>query len=310
VLVEEELARYSPAKDMLLTVGVFDGVHRGHKYLISKLREQARRKGLLSGVVTFRQHPEELLPPGTDLPFLTDVEERARLLGDEGVDTIVVLSFTVELARLGAAEFVGLLQRYLRMRGLVIGADFALGRGREGDTETLRRLGREKGFSVTVVSPLVLNGEAVSSTAVRKALLGGDMKKVRELVGRRFSLRGEVVAGAGRGVGLGFPTANLNVGPEQALPPDGVYAGWAHVDGRAYQAMVNIGQCPTFGGCRRTVEAYLVDYRGDLYGRELRIDFAARLRDEKKFESVEELKEQITEDFRQGRALLGSASGK
>jgi riboflavin kinase/FMN adenylyltransferase len=310
VLVEEELARYSPAKDMLLTVGVFDGVHRGHKYLISKLREQARRKGLLSGVVTFRQHPEELLPPGADLPFLTDVEERARLLGDEGVDTIVVLSFTVELARLGATEFVGLLQRYLRMRGLVIGADFALGRGREGDTETLRRLGREMGFGVSVVSPLVLNGEAVSSTAVRKALLGGDMKKVRELVGRRFSLRGEVVAGAGRGVGLGFPTANLNVGPEQALPPDGVYAGWAHVDGRAYQAMVNIGQCPTFGGCRRTVEAYLVDYRGDLYGRELRIDFAARLRDEKKFESVEELKEQITEDFRQGRALLGSASGK
>ena len=148
------------------------------------------------------------------------------------------------------------------MRGLVIGSDFALGKGREGDTDALQKLGQDMNFSVTVVPPLVINGEVVSSTAIRKALADGDMRKVHELIGRPFSLQGKVVTGAGRGAGLGFPTANLKISPEHALPPDGVYASWAHIDGKAYQSMTNIGKCPTFGGCERTVEAYLIDYRG------------------------------------------------
>ena len=309
MLVEEELARFSSEKDTVLTVGVFDGVHLGHKYLISKLLEQAGQWDLLSGVVTLHQHPEELLLPRTKLPFLTGIEERINLLRSEGVDVIIPLSFTTELAQLGASQFVGLLRKHLRMCGLVIGSDFALGKGREGDTDTLQRLGREMNFSVTVVPPLVVNGEVVSSTAIRKALADGDMRKVRELVGRPFSLQGRVVTGAGWGVGLGFPTANLDIDAERAIPPDGVYAGWAHINGKAYQSMANIGRCPTFGGCERTVEAYIVDYQGDLYGRELKIDFIVRLRDEKKFDNVEELKEQMAEDVRQGRALLNSMSG-
>jgi riboflavin kinase/FMN adenylyltransferase len=309
VLVEEELAQFSTGSDTLLTVGVFDGVHLGHKYLISRLLEQAGPRNLLAGVVTFRQHPEELLTPRTRMPFLTGIEERIALLKNEGVGIVVPLSFTAELARLKARPFVLLLQKHLRMRGLVIGSDFALGKGREGDIDTLQRLGQEMNFSVTVVPPLMINGEVVSSTAIRKALADGNMSKVHELLGRSFSLQGQVVTGAGRGEGLGFPTANLDISPERALPPDGVYASRAYIDGRAYQSMANIGQCPTFGGCERTVEAYIVDYRGDLYGQELKIEIIARLRDEKKFDSAEALKTQMAEDVRQGKAILDAMIG-
>jgi len=310
VPVEEELAIFSPERDTLLTVGIFDGVHLGHKYLVSKLLEEARQKNLLSGAVTFRQHPEELLSPLTGLPFLTDIEERINLLKKEGIDVIIPLSFTAELAQLSARQFAGLLQKHLRMRGLVIGSDFALGKGREGDTNTLQKLGQDMNFSVTVVPPLVMNGKVVSSTAIRKALAAGDMSKVHELTGRPYSLHGKVVTGAGRGTGLGFPTANVAISSEHALPPDGVYASRVHIDGEAYQSMANIGKCPTFGGCERTVEAYIVDYRGDLYGRELKIDIIARLRDEKKFDTVDELKEQVAEDVRQGRAILDYTDGE
>ncbi len=308
--VEEELARFSPGGDTLLTIGVFDGVHLGHKYLISKLLEQAEQRHLLSGVVTFYQQPGELLLPRTKLPFLTDIDKRIGLLKNEGVDVVVPLSFTAELSQLGARQFVGLLQKYLHMRGLVVSSDFALGKGREGDTDTLKKLGKDMNFSVDVVPPLRINREVVSSTAVRKALAAGDMKKVSELAGRAFSLQGKVVTGAGRGEGLGFPTANLDLSSAYAVPPDGVYAGLAYIDGKTYQSMVNIGKCPTFGGCERTVEAYIVDYHGDLYGRELKVDFIARLRGEKKFDTVEELKKQMADDVRQGKTLLDAAGRK
>lgn len=306
VLVEEELASFSPERDTIVTVGIFDGVHLGHKHLISELLKQAEQRGLLSGVVTFHQHPEDLLSSETKLPYLTDIKTRIRLLQNEGVDVIVPLSFTKDLARLDARRFVGLLLKHLSMRGLVIGSDFALGKGRKGDTDTLSRLGKEMDFSVTVVSPLEINGEVVSSTTIRKAMASGDMKKVRELTGRYFSLHGKVVTGAGRGESLGFPTANLDINSGQALPPDGVYAGLAYINGKIYQTMTNIGQDPTFGPSERTVEAFLLDYHGDLYGHELTVDFIAKLRDEKKFDSVDELKKQIAEDVRQGKAILES----
>ncbi len=307
--MEEELARLAPDKDMLLTIGVFDGVHLGHKCLISQLVAQAKQQDLLSGVVTFRQHPQEVLQPQTKLPFLTDLVERSDLLRNEGVEVIIPLSFTVELARLTARQFLSLLKKYLRMRGLVIGLDFALGRNREGNADTLHALGQEMNFSVTVVPAVIIDGEVVSSTAIRKALANGDMKKVRSLTGRSFNLHGRVVSGAGRGVALGFPTANLNITPEQALPADGVYACWAYIDGQAYQSMTNIGQNPTFGDRKRAVEVYVADYHGDLYGRELKLDIMERLRDEKKFDTVAELKEQMAEDVKHGKAILNSEGG-
>jgi len=309
VQVEEELAGLSPEKDMLLTIGVFDGVHLGHKYLLSQLTEQARQQDLLSGVVTFRQHPQEVLAPQTKLLFLTDLAERASLLKGEGVEAIVTLSFTSELARLSARQFVGLLKKHLRMRGLVIGPDFTLGWDREGSIDSLRTLGQDMGFTVTVVPPVMVNGEVVSSTAIRKALADGDIKKVLDLAGHPFSLSGRVTSGADRGLKLGFPTANLAVAPEQALPADGVYATLAYVDGKTYQSMTNIGRQPTFGGNQRTVEVYVLDYHGDLYGHELKIDIMERLRGEKKFDTIDKLKKQIAEDVKQGRAMLNSRGG-
>ena len=305
--VEEELAQLSPTKDMLLAIGVFDGVHLGHKHLLSQLKERARQEDWLSGVITFRQHPQAVLSPQTELRCLTDLTQRVRLLKNEGIDTVITLSFTPELAQLSTRQFVGLLKKYLRMRGLVIGPDFALGRNREGNVNILRTLGQGMDFGVTVVPPLVINSEVVSSTAIRNALAEGDMKRVDNLIGRSFSLSGRIIPGAGRGVDLGFPTANIGVDSEQALPADGVYATWAYIDDSAYQSMTNIGRRPTFDSGERTVEVYLLDYHGDLYGQELRIDIIARLRNEKGFDTADELRKQVAEDVKQGRAILNSA---
>ncbi|MFC2020920.1 bifunctional riboflavin kinase/FAD synthetase [Chloroflexota bacterium] len=308
--VEEELAEVSPEKDMLLTIGVFDGVHLGHKHLISQLKKHAREQNLLSGVVTFRQHPREVLSSRTEMAYLTIPAEKANLLKNEGVDTVITLSFTTELAQLSAGQFVGLLKKYLRMRCLIIGADFVLGRDREGNVDTLRALGQDLGFSVTVVSPAKVNSEVVSSTAVRDALADGNMKRVISLIGRPFSLRGRVTAGSGRGLELGFPTANLEVDPKQTLPADGVYATLAYINGKTYQSMTNIGKRPTFDGKERTVETYLLNYQGNLYGHELKIDIVERLRGEERFDTVDELKKQMTEDIEKGKAILDFRRGK
>ncbi|MBI2979266.1 MAG: bifunctional riboflavin kinase/FAD synthetase [Chloroflexi bacterium] len=306
--VEQELGNLSLDRDTLLTIGVFDGVHRGHQHLISQLMKQARQQNLLGGVVTFRQHPQEILSPRTRLPYLTSVDEKVRLLKNEGIDLVVVLSFTAELARLSMVEFVGLLKKYLRMRGLVVGPDFALGRNREGDIDTLRKLGKDMEFNVTVVPPLKRNGEVVSSTAIRQALAAGDVRRVSDLIGRPFRLQGRIVSGAGRGSKLVVPTANLEADPNQALPADGVYATRSDVDGKVYQSMTNIGHQPTFDGSGRTVETYILNYNGNLYGHELKIDFVERLRGEKRFDTTEELKRQIDEDIKKGVAILNSRS--
>ena len=301
---EEELVRSSPNKGMVLTIGVFDGVHLGHKCLISQLMEHAQQQDLLSGVVTFRQHPQEALSPQTKLPCLTTLAERIKLIKDEGVDEIIALSFTHELVELSARQFVSLLQKYLRMQGLVVGPDFALGKNREGGADQLRLLGQEMGFIVEVVPPVVLDGQVISSSAVRLALAQGDMETVEKLFGRPFSLSGQVVTGDRRGRILGFPTANLDVEPEQALPSDGVYVTVAHIDHESLPSVTNIGVRPTFGGGKRLVEAYLLDYEGELRERRLRIDLLDKLRDEKHFDTAEELKAQIRKDVEQARAIL------
>jgi riboflavin kinase/FMN adenylyltransferase len=306
VQVEKELAVFSPEKDTFLTIGVFDGVHLGHKRLISELLKNARKRDFLAGVVTFRQHPEDLFSEGGRLPFLTDIDTRTGLLKAAGVDFIISLSFTRELASLEARQFIELLQNHLNMRGLVVGPDFALGKGRKGDAGYLIQLGKGMNFEVTVVPPLIIDNEVVSSTTIRKAMADGNMEKYRRFTGRAFNLHGKVVTGTGRGEGLGFPNANLNVHIGQALPPDGVYAGWAHINGKVYQSMTNVGLCPTFEGKERTIEAYLLDYNGDLYGRELTVDFVAKLRDEKKFATKEELKAQVIKDIEKGKEILKS----
>jgi riboflavin kinase / FMN adenylyltransferase len=309
VPVEDELAKFVPEKDSVITIGVFDGVHLGHKQLISELTRQAIEKKTLAGVVTFRQHPEGVITAGKKLPFLTDMATRVSLLKDAGVDYVVPLTFSKDLALLEARSFVELLQKYLKMRGLIIGPDFALGKDRAGDLGLLKNLGKEMGFSVTMVPPLQINGEVVSSTAIRQALADGDMGKYKIMTGRSFQLHGKVVTGQGRGGGLGFPTANLDVSKGQAIPPDGVYCGLAHINGQTYDTMTNVGTNPTFGENERTVESFLLDYDGDLYGHKLSVDFISRLRDEKKFSNINELKKQVAEDIKHGKEIL-SACGQ
>jgi len=308
MLVEEELASAVPERDTALTIGVFDGVHLGHKFLIGKLKEKAAENGLLSGVLTFHRHPRLVLSPESKITYLTSLEERIRLLEGQGVEHVVTLSFTPELSQLGAREFVSLLRRYLRMRVLVIGPDFALGQGREGGAPTLKALGEELGFLVEVVPPMVLQGEAVSSTAIRNALSRGDMMTVNELLGRRFTLAGLVSKGDERGKTLGFPTANLIPEPDQALPADGVYATRAFLSDEVHNSVTNIGIRPTFGRSQRLVEVHLFNFHRELYGQELKIELVERLRGETRFSSADELKAQITMDVEQARVLLASLS--
>jgi riboflavin kinase/FMN adenylyltransferase len=307
--LELELSEFGAKRDTLLTIGVFDGVHPGHRHLLAHLTRLARRLGLASMVLTFRRHPQEVLQPHLSLPLLTSFEQRVELLKKEGVDEVIGLTFTPRLAQFSPEEFLGLLKKYLRMRGLVVGPDFALGRNREGDVATLTQLGKALGFSVTVVPPFLTDGEVVSSTAIREALAEGDMKRVQKLLGRPFSLKGEVVAGDGRGAKLGFPTANVNTEAELAMPPEGVYVSRAHIEDQSYPAMTNIGVHPTFGGSQRLVEVHIIDYDGDLYGQEISIDLINRLRDEKKFKSPEALQKQMAEDVRQGRSILNDRGG-
>lgn len=302
-LLDEELVRLNPARGIMLTIGVFDGVHLGHRHLIAELKAQARQQDKLSGIVTFRQHPQAVLLPQTTTPCLTTLATKLALLKAEGVDEVITLSFTDELSGMSARQFVSRLQG-LGMRGLVIGPDFALGRSREGTVSALRALGQEMGFLVTAIPPLIIDGEVVSSTAIRSALAAGDVERASKMMGRCFSLNGRVVPGARRGVALGIPTANIEIVPEQALPLDGVYATLARVNGPVYESMTNIGKNPTFGGEQRTVEVYILDFQGDLYGEELTVEFIKRLRGEKRFESAEDLKKQIAEDVEQGRAIL------
>jgi riboflavin kinase/FMN adenylyltransferase len=304
VQVEQELAGFSPDRDSLITIGVFDGVHLGHKHLISQLKELAGQQGLCSMVITFDKHPQEVLTPHSQPPFLTDAAEKAELLKKEGPDAVIVLTFDAELSRLSAHQFLLLLQKKLRLKGLVVGPDFALGRGGEGNIAFLRKLGPEMGFSVTVIPPVRNNGDIVSSTAIRKAMAAGDMGNVSRLMGRPFSLHGKVIHGKGRGSGLGFPTVNLDILSGQALPPDGVYATRAHLCERSYHSVTNVGTNPTFGNNEHSIEAYLLDFRDNLYEQEVKIDFIRKIRDEVKFSGPDELVKQIFKDIKQAREIL------
>ncbi|HUW46013.1 MAG TPA: bifunctional riboflavin kinase/FAD synthetase [Dehalococcoidia bacterium] len=302
--IEQELASITPQGETVLTIGVFDGVHSGHRYLLEKLQQRAAEKKLLSGVVTFSPHPQSVLHPHNQLPWLSNLEDRVRAFRELGINIVAVLTFTPKVAQLSAQEFISLVQKHLRMRGIMVGPDFALGRGREGNINLLRALGCEMKFSVEVISPYTINGEVVSSTLIRQALGQGDMRRIERLMGHYFYLRGKVITSDKRGRVLGFPTANLDIQPQQALPGNGIYATIAQVDGKQFPSATNIGIRPTFGEGAKTVETHLLNYKGDLYGKEIRVEFVQKLRDERHFPSSEELKVQIEKDVREVEAIL------
>jgi riboflavin kinase/FMN adenylyltransferase len=302
--IGQELASVTPLGETLLTIGIFDGVHVGHRYLLKKLQERAAERNLLSGVVTFSPHPQSVLHPHSQLPWLTSLEDRVGAFQRLGVKIVAVLTFTPKVAQLSAQEFISLIRKHLSMRGILVGPDFALGKGKEGNINMLRALGCELGFSVDVIPPFKINGEIVSSTLIRRALAEGDMRKVTKLMGRYFYLEGKIIASEKRGRVLGFPTANLDIKPQQALPGNGIYATITHVQGKHFHSATNIGIRPTFGTGEEKVETHLLNYKGNLYGKDMRVEFVQKLRDEECFSSSEELKAQIEKDVREVEAIL------
>jgi riboflavin kinase/FMN adenylyltransferase len=291
-----------------LTIGSFDGVHLGHQALIRALVGSARHTHLPAVVLTFFPHPSVVLRGRKPAFYITTPEEKAALLDELGVDYVVTQHFDRDLAAVTADAFLDWAQSHLAFRDLWVGEDFALGYRRQGNVPYLEEAGAARGFRLHVLAPVLIEGEVVSSTRVREALRSGDVARVASYLGRAFVVPGKVVKGAGRGRALNIPTANLSVLDERACPGSGVYACRAQVEGLQWMAVANIGLRPTFEGDGRVpvVEAHLLDFDGDLYGKEMRLTFIERLRDERRFPGPEALLEQIQRDILQARAILGS----
>jgi riboflavin kinase/FMN adenylyltransferase len=289
------------ARPSAVALGTFDGVHLGHRAILGTALALAHAAGEEAVACTFDRHPMEILQPERAPRSITTLDERLALIGDTGVDAVLLLSFTRELAAVEPEAFVKdvLLDR-LRAREVVVGYNHRFGRGARGDTRLLEDLAGRLGFRAHVVPPMTVDGVAVSSTEVRAALQRGDVLGASRSLGRAYSITGAVTSGAGRGRTLGFPTANI----DPSRPPlvaRGVYLGRVMIDGRPQAAVVNVGVRPTFGETVLAVEAHLLDFEGDLYGKTVRLDFLDRLRDEMRFSSVEALKAQVARDIAAAR---------
>ena len=302
--IEEELIKIKPEKGTVFTIGVFDGVHLGHQHLLNFLKDTAKKNDWLSGVLTFKSHPQTLLSSDTGLIWLSDLDKRINLLQDMGIDIIIALDFTPEIRQLSAQQFMQLLKTHLKLRGLIIGPDFTLGKDKRGTADYLRSLGQEMDFTVEVVSPIMLDGEIVSSSKIRHALVQGDVQKVSKLLGRFFSLSGRIVPGDQRGRNLGFPTINLDLNLDQASPGNGVYATFAFIENQPLPSVTNIGTRPTFEGDGRLAETFIIDYKSQMLKQKLRIEFIEKLRNEIKFANADELKSQIEKDVEQAKEIL------
>ena len=289
-----------------LTIGSFDGVHRGHQGLIRRLVKGAHETGSQAVVLTFHPHPAVVLGRRNGPYCLTTAEERAALLGELGVDVVITQPFDPALAATSAADFMLWLKRRLGLRCLLIGHDFALGKGRQGDETALRALGLQMDFQVQAIEPLAWDGEVASSTAIRNWLTAGEVSRAGELLGRPYRLSGEVIPGDQRGRTIGVPTANLALDPAKILPAGGVYACRAWLGERSWAAAVNIGTRPTFDGLSTVLhlEAHLLDFQGDLYGQTLALDFVQRLRGEQRFSDIQALVAQIRQDIQATRQII------
>jgi len=303
--VVDDLTKADLRQDTVLTIGAFDGLHRGHQALIEAVVERARATDRLAAVLTFHPHPAVVLAPDRAPRSLTTPGDKVALLEGLGVDLVVLLPFDRQVAATPARDFMEMISRQLRLRELWVGSDFAVGRDREGNVPRLRELGRELGYDVRVVEPLVDGSGSISSSRIRALLRQGRVAEAAQLLGRSPSLSGEVVIGARRGRTLGFPTANLEVRPERAVPADGVYAVFASLGRERYPAVANVGVRPSFDNGQRTVEIHLLDFDRDIYGCDLVVEFVARLRDERRFEDIEDLVSQIDRDSRSAREILG-----
>jgi len=292
-------------QDSWVTVGVFDGAHRGHQQVLAKLVAGAHANGVPAVVLTFDPHPAKLFGRG-EIKLLTLPGERARLLGDQGVDVVITHPFDRNVADITASDFMKRLKERLGLSHLVLGYDSTLGRNREGDVTRLTEIGRELGYTVETVTALSDESGVISSTEIRKLISVGNVAEAARLMGHPYRLQGLVMHGDHRGRTIGYPTANVNYAREKIIPAGGIYACWAYVQGEKFSAAVNIGTNPTFTPDKQTlnVEAYLLDFDRDIYDEELKLEFVTRLRDELKFDSVENLITQIGRDVQDTRRIL------
>ena len=295
----------------VVTIGVFDGVHRGHRHLVARAVARARELGLPAVVITFDPNPLVVLRPEQAPLEVSTLRHRLDLLEELGVDATCVLPFTRALAELEPAEFVtSMLVGRLHARAVVVGENFRFGHRAAGDAALLARLGEQLGFEVEVLALVEGPDAAFSSTYVRSHLAAGDVEAAARALGRPHRIEGVVVRGAARGRGLGYPTANVAHGPRAAVPADGVYAGWLHVAETTYPAAISVGTNPTFDGRARSVEAYALDRTDlDLYGRHVAVDFVTRLRGMERFDSVDDLVRRMAEDVDRARAVLAATLG-
>jgi riboflavin kinase/FMN adenylyltransferase len=290
-------------RPVVATIGAFDGIHRGHHLLLGQVVDRARALGLLSLCVTFDPHPDLVLYPDRHVTYLTDRAEKERVLRQLGLDDVMVIEFTPALSMLNPEEFLGLVDEEHPLAELWVGSDFALGRDRSGTIAALAELGRIQGFALHVVPPQRADREVISSTFIRSLLSQGNVRQANCLLGRRYRISGVVETGAARGRQLGFPTANIRPDPKRALPADGVYAAIVPLDGIEHRAVANLGYRPTFKEGERLLEVHLLDVAADLYGQHLDVDFVDRLRDVKRFESIDALRAQIGRDADAARTV-------
>jgi len=298
----------------VVTIGEFDGVHRGHQYIVARAAELGRERGLPVVAITFDPHPDEVVRPGSHPPLLCSARRRAELLAGLGVDAVCVLPFTLEFSRLDPDEFVrAVLVDKLHAAAVVVGEDFRFGHKARGDVQLLDKLGEKYDYTVEGRPLLVSDHATISSTTIRRLLEAGDVAEAAKALGRPHRVEGVVVRGQQRGRQLGFPTANVESPPHTAIPADGIYAGWLATldesgqETNRWPAAISIGTNPTFDGQTRTVEAYALDRTDlDLYGLHAAIDFATRLRGTQRFDSVEALVEQMHRDVDQARELCAS----
>jgi riboflavin kinase/FMN adenylyltransferase len=289
-----------------VTIGVFDGVHCGHQEILKNLTAGAHKAGAPAVVLTFYPHPAVVLGKKQELKYLTLPDEKAALLEGYGVDDVITQPFTPSLALLSAADFMTWVHSRLRLSRLWVGYDFALGHGREGNAAFLSELGKRLGYETQVLGPVGSADEPISSSQIRRRIETGDVGLAAESLGRFYALSGPVVHGDGRGRTINVPTANVQVPVAKVIPANGVYATWAIVDGKRHAAVTNVGIRPTFTPDQKlaSVEAHLLDYDHDLYGSHVTLEFAARLRDEMKFSSVDALVGQIRADIEKARTIL------
>ncbi len=293
----------------VVTIGNFDGVHLGHREIFRKVRQSAGVLHATSVVITFVPHPLKVIPnPKKQIALINTYTEKETLIEASGIDCLLEIPFTAEFAALSAWEFVSeILVKRLGVIQLVIGYDYSFGRNRQGSVKTLHELGKEFGFDLDVLQPIGHQGLIYSSTEVRRLLLAGDVEGVVPLIGRHFSLGGKVVPGHNRGAGIGFPTANI-LTDKELIPASGVYAVKVKVGDTLLDGACNIGNNPTFGNIESSIEVFLFDFKGNLYGSDLRIYFIARIRDEERFSNVEGLKLAIAADVSRCKEILKSTA--